>query len=52
MMHIDGDPVRMGKEISVKIIPLGLKVLVPVKVPKRNPISPRQILMRIADTFS
>ena len=52
LMHIDGDPVEMGKEINVKIIPQGLKVLVPKNPPKKNPLDPQEILIRIADTFS
>ncbi len=52
MMHIDGDPVKMGKEVNVKIIPKGLKVLVPEEAPKKNPLDPQEILMRIADVFS
>lgn len=51
MMHIDGDPVEMGKEINVKIIPQGLKVLVPKNPPKRHPLDPQEVLQRIADTF-
>lgn len=51
MMHIDGDPVEMGKEIHVKIIPQGLKVLVPANPPKKHPLDPQEVLMRIADTF-
>lgn len=31
VMHIDGDPIHTGKEIHVKIIPQGLKVLVPTE---------------------
>ncbi len=52
LMHIDGDPVKMGKEINVKIIPQGLKVLVPKDPPKKNPLDPQEILMRIAGAFS
>lgn len=51
MMHIDGDPVEMGKEIHVKIIPQGLKVLVPANPQKKHPLDPQEVLMRIADTF-
>ncbi|WP_029905830.1 diacylglycerol kinase family protein [Prevotella sp. 10(H)] len=51
VMHIDGDPVEMGTEIHVKIIPKGLKVLVPKDLPKKNPLDPQEILMRVADTF-
>lgn len=51
MMHIDGDPVEMGKEIHVKIIPQGLKVLVPANPPKKHPLDPQEVLMRITDTF-
>ncbi|MBD8389248.1 diacylglycerol kinase family protein [Dysgonomonas sp. BGC7] len=51
LMHIDGDPVEMGKEINVKIIPRGLKVLVPKEAPKRNPLDPQEVVLRILDTF-
>jgi lipid kinase, YegS/Rv2252/BmrU family len=51
MMHIDGDPVMMGKEINVEIIPKGLRVLVPQNPPKRSALDPQEILARIADTF-
>lgn len=47
MMHIDGDPVKMGKEIHVKIYPRGLKVLVPKDPPKKNPLDPQEILLRV-----
>lgn len=34
IMHIDGEPIHMGKRIEVTVFPKGLKVLVPkVKVP-------------------
>lgn len=32
IMHVDGEPVHTGKEIEVKIIPKGLKVLAPKKL--------------------
>ncbi|MDR1883377.1 MAG: diacylglycerol kinase family lipid kinase [Prevotella sp.] len=51
LMHIDGESVKTGREIHVKIIPGGLKVLVPENPPKKNPLDPQEILMRIADTF-
>jgi YegS/Rv2252/BmrU family lipid kinase len=47
VMHIDGDPVEMGTEIHVKIIPQGLKVLVPKNPPKKNPLDPQEILLRV-----
>ncbi len=47
VMHIDGDPVEMGKEIHVEIIPKGLKVLVPKNPPKKNPLDPQEMLLRI-----
>lgn len=47
LMHIDGDPVKMGKEINVKIIKQGLKVLVPENPPKKNPLDPQEILLRV-----
>lgn len=47
VMHIDGDPVEMGKEIHVKIIQRGLKVLVPKNPPKKNPLDPQELLLRV-----
>lgn len=47
VMHIDGDPVEMGKEINVEVFPKGLKVLVPKDPPKKNPLDPQEILLRI-----
>jgi len=47
VMHIDGDPVEMGKEIHVKIFPQGLKVLVPKNPPKKNPLDPQELLLRV-----
>jgi YegS/Rv2252/BmrU family lipid kinase len=47
IMHIDGDPIEMDKEIHVKIIPQGLKVLVP-KIPHKNhPLNPQELLLRV-----
>ncbi len=45
-MHLDGDYIEAGKEIHVKIIPQGLKVLVPTKVPKKI-VDPMEILSSI-----
>ena len=47
VMHIDGDPIPMGKEIDVEIIPGGLRVLVPKDPEKRHPLSPQEILLRV-----
>lgn len=47
VMHIDGDPVEMGKEIHVKVIPQGLKVLVPKNPHKRHPLDPQELLLRV-----
>ncbi|MDR2953666.1 MAG: diacylglycerol kinase family lipid kinase [Prevotella sp.] len=47
VMHIDGDPVKVGKEIHVKVITKGLKVLVPKDPPKKNPLDPQEILLRV-----
>lgn len=47
MMHIDGDPVEMGKELNVEIIPRGLKVLVPKDPEKKHPLDPYEILLRV-----
>jgi diacylglycerol kinase family enzyme len=41
LMHVDGEPVQTGKDINVKIIHKGLRVLVPSKnkkVRKRNEV--------------
>lgn len=50
-MHIDGDPIEAGKEIHVEIVPQGLKVLVPVNPPKKNPLDPQEILLSILRTI-
>jgi YegS/Rv2252/BmrU family lipid kinase len=47
LIHIDGDPIKMGTEINVEIIPLGLKVLVPKNPPKKNPLSLIEILATV-----
>lgn len=47
LIHIDGDPIRMGTEINVEIIPLGLKVLVPRNPIKKNPLDPLEILATV-----
>lgn len=47
LIHIDGDPIRMGTEINVEIIPLGLKVLVPRNPRKKNPLDPLEILATV-----
>lgn len=36
MLHVDGEPVKVGKEINVKIHPKGLKVFAPKVVEKKN----------------
>lgn len=46
IMHLDGDAVQAGKEIHVKIVPKGLKVLVPLKVPKKK-VDPLDILSNL-----
>ncbi len=51
VMHIDGDPIEMGKEINVEIIPGGLKVLVPRNPPKKHPLDPQEILLRVLSSF-
>ncbi|MFT3993082.1 MAG: diacylglycerol kinase family lipid kinase [Dysgonomonas sp.] len=51
VMHIDGDPIQMGKEIHVKIMPKGLKVLVPKNPPKANPLDPEEIVLNILKTI-
>lgn len=52
LMHIDGDPLHVGKEIHVEIIPLGLKVLVPKNPPKRHPLSPQELALNVLRSFS
>lgn len=47
LIHIDGDPIKMGTEINVEIVPLGLKVLVPKNPPKKNPLDPLEILAAV-----
>ncbi len=41
VMHIDGEPFRLGNEITIKTIPKGLKVITP-KNPSRSIIEPIQ----------
>lgn len=52
LMHIDGDPIQAGKEIHVEIIPKGLKVLVPINPPKKNPLNPEEVVLSILRTIS
>jgi len=47
VMHVDGDPIRTGKEINVKIIQNGLKVLVPQKSHKKKKVDPMDIITSI-----
>lgn len=47
IMHIDGDPIQTGKEINVEIVNKGLKVLVPNDPPKRHPLDPQEILIKM-----
>jgi YegS/Rv2252/BmrU family lipid kinase len=47
MIHIDGDPIKMGMEINVEIVPKGLKVLVPKNPPKKHPLDPLEILATV-----
>ncbi|GAB6010864.1 diacylglycerol/lipid kinase family protein [Viscerimonas tarda] len=46
IIHVDGDPIHTGKELRVKIIPKGLKVLVPANPPKEKP-DPLEVLSSI-----
>jgi YegS/Rv2252/BmrU family lipid kinase len=46
IIHIDGDPIRAGKEIRVKIVPRGLKVLVPA-TPTKQLSDPFDVLSSI-----
>lgn len=52
VMHIDGDPIHMGKVVNVEIIPRGLKVLLPKNPPKPNPLNPEEILVSILRAIS
>lgn len=36
IMHIDGDPVQIGNEIQIQVIPAGLNVIVPTKENRQN----------------
>lgn len=38
VMHIDGDPIKVGEEILIKNVPLGLNVIVPLKEDRQSPI--------------
>jgi diacylglycerol kinase family enzyme len=38
MMHVDGDPVPVGKRIQLKVIASGLNVIVPAKEDRQKPI--------------
>ncbi|MDR1743913.1 MAG: diacylglycerol kinase family lipid kinase [Dysgonamonadaceae bacterium] len=42
VMHVDGEPIQTGKDIRVKIVPKGLKILAP-KNPKREKNSKENI---------
>lgn len=53
VMHIDGDAKKLtGRVLHVEIIPKGLKVLLPKNPPKKNPLSPQEILLRILKAIS
>ncbi len=52
VMHIDGDPMHMGKEIRVEIIAQGLKVIAPQNAPEKNPHDPQEILLSILRAIS
>jgi len=46
-MHLDGDAHKMGKEINIKIVPKGLKVIVPKNPPKKNPLDPSEMFLKV-----
>ena len=46
-MHIDGDPIPMGTEIDVEMVPSGLKVLVPLNPEKKHPLNPQELLLKV-----
>lgn len=52
IMHIDGDPIQAGKEIHVEIVPKGLKVLVPINPPKKNPLNPEEFILNVLRAIS
>ena len=41
VMHIDGEPVKLGTEINIHTVPRGLKVIIP-KNPSKSIIEPIQ----------
>ena len=46
VFHVDGDPIYTGKEINVKMIPKGLKVLAPSNLPESKP-EPLEMLLNL-----
>lgn len=53
VMHLDGDAKKLvGKVLDVEIIPRGLKVLLPKNPPKKNPLSPQEILLSVLRAIS
>lgn len=47
VMHIDGDPMQMGKEIHVEIITRALKVIAPKNPPQKNPRDPQEVWLSV-----
>lgn len=47
VMHIDGDPIQMGKEIHVKIVPQGLNVIVPESPPVKSVLDPQEMFLSV-----
>ena len=53
VMHLDGDAKKLvGKVLDVEIVPKGLKVLLPKNPPKKNPLSPQEILLSVLRAIS
>ena len=52
VMHLDGEPVEMDKEIEIRFIHQGLKVLTPRKQPKKKLMEPlHTVFGEIVDTI-
>lgn len=47
VMHVDGDPIHMGKTVKVEIVEKGLKVILPKNPPKRAPLTPQELLASV-----
>lgn len=45
-MHLDGDALKMGKEINIRVVPKGLKVLVPTN-PAKKGSEPTEMFIKV-----